>query len=316
MADRWLGVDDGFDPIVIDGEIRRGSSLRAAATAATGVAPPSEGNTTTAFFQSVQPSRHTIESAPTRRWVSHCRMMSPAAGPNCPPEAGRTYQMAAGDSAIGSGAATTGDADAIQARSHGVRSASRRSCPLRQTENRGRKACGGNRIQGREGADQWQSGGFVRERIAAAPAFRTAHGAAGHRAASRRNPSDPEAADGNRRRVGRKCPTGSTSAEFPLRRRRLAFSRPARTDSNGISNFSPHFGTNSPLASQERFHVQLMTVGTVKSDPHSATDLGTAKCTNRTTIILPIRVATKQQRTVNRKTATTPKFDPLLAARC
>ena len=38
--------------------------------------------------------------------------------------------------------------------------------------------------------------------------------------------------------------------------------------------FLPAFGTNSPLASQERFNVQLVTVGTVKSDPHGATDSG------------------------------------------
>lgn len=62
----------------------------------------SDGNKGPAVFQSGQPSRHTSESALTRPSPIHLRMMSPLAGPNCPPEGGRTYQTALGASAIGS----------------------------------------------------------------------------------------------------------------------------------------------------------------------------------------------------------------------
>src|SRR6185295_16424210 len=60
------------------------------------------GKSCPAVCQSVQPSRHTSESLLTRPSESHFRITSPLAGPYCPPLGGRTYQMAAGASAIGS----------------------------------------------------------------------------------------------------------------------------------------------------------------------------------------------------------------------
>ena len=60
------------------------------------------GNSLPAFCQSVHPSRHTSESLLTRPSDSHLRMTSPRAGPYWPPVGGRTYQIAAGASAIGS----------------------------------------------------------------------------------------------------------------------------------------------------------------------------------------------------------------------
>lgn len=70
-------------------------------------APPasSDGNTLLACSQSVQPSRQTSESALTRPSPIHLRITSPRAGPYCPPEGGRTYQVAVGFSAIGSAGA-------------------------------------------------------------------------------------------------------------------------------------------------------------------------------------------------------------------
>src|SRR6187431_1495136 len=63
---------------------------------------PSCGKIVDAFFQSPQPSRQTSESAVTRPSPIHLRIVSPGAGPNCPPEGGRTYQTAFGASAMGS----------------------------------------------------------------------------------------------------------------------------------------------------------------------------------------------------------------------
>ena len=71
------------------------------------------GNTLPASCQSRQPSRQTSESALTRPSVSQVRIRSPEAGPNCPPDGGRTYQIISGASAIGSagsGAAGSGGA--------------------------------------------------------------------------------------------------------------------------------------------------------------------------------------------------------------
>ena len=68
--------------------------------------PRSLGKTVPASCQSRQPSRHTSESALTRPSLSQVFMSSPAAGPNCPPDGGRTYQIISGASAIGSGAGT------------------------------------------------------------------------------------------------------------------------------------------------------------------------------------------------------------------
>src|SRR5690349_1178353 len=62
------------------------------------------GKSLPAFCQSVQPSRQTSESLLTRPSESHLRIMSPRAGPYCPPVGGRTYQMAAGASVMGSSA--------------------------------------------------------------------------------------------------------------------------------------------------------------------------------------------------------------------
>jgi hypothetical protein len=73
-----------------------------AAGAEGGVLRASEGNTGPAVFQSGQPSRHTSESALTRPSAIHLRIISPLAGPNCPPEGGRTYHTEFGASAIGS----------------------------------------------------------------------------------------------------------------------------------------------------------------------------------------------------------------------
>src|SRR5437867_11980130 len=64
----------------------------------------STGKSLPAFCQSVQPSRQTSESLLTRPSEIHLRMMSPRAGPYWPPLGGRTYQMAAGASEIGSSA--------------------------------------------------------------------------------------------------------------------------------------------------------------------------------------------------------------------
>ncbi len=70
------------------------------------------GNTLPAACQSRQPSRQTSESAATRPSASQVRMTSGAAGPNCPPDAGRTYQTDCPPSAIGSG---LGAAEAVGA---------------------------------------------------------------------------------------------------------------------------------------------------------------------------------------------------------
>src|SRR4051794_12643758 len=68
------------------------------------------GKSWPALRQSAQPSRHTSESLLTRPSESHFRMISPLAGPYWPPVGGRTYQIAAGASAIGSAAPTGGAA--------------------------------------------------------------------------------------------------------------------------------------------------------------------------------------------------------------
>src|SRR2546430_14782552 len=65
----------------------------------------STGKSLPAFCQSVQPSRQTSESLLTRPSAIHRRVISPRAGPYWPPLGGRTYQMAAGASAIGSSSA-------------------------------------------------------------------------------------------------------------------------------------------------------------------------------------------------------------------
>jgi len=72
------------------------------ATAAVPACFATSGSTELADFQSVQPSRHTSESVPTRPSVIQRRMISPRAGPYCPPADGRTYQTASGASEIGS----------------------------------------------------------------------------------------------------------------------------------------------------------------------------------------------------------------------
>ena len=64
--------------------------------------PASCGKVLAAERHSGQPARHTSELAPTRPSVIQARMISPDAGPNCPPVAGRTYQTALGASSIGS----------------------------------------------------------------------------------------------------------------------------------------------------------------------------------------------------------------------
>src|SRR5436309_9823153 len=65
----------------------------------------STGNSLPAFCQSVHPSRQTSEWLLTRPSAIHLRMMSPRAGPYWPPLGGRTYQIAAGASKMGSCAA-------------------------------------------------------------------------------------------------------------------------------------------------------------------------------------------------------------------
>lgn len=70
--------------------------------AAGGVPRVSDGKMGPADFQSAHPSRQTSESALTRPSEIHLRMISPLAGPNWPPDGGRTYQTEFGDSAIGS----------------------------------------------------------------------------------------------------------------------------------------------------------------------------------------------------------------------
>lgn len=64
--------------------------------------PCSSGKTSAALRQSSHPARHTSELAPTRPSRTQFRMISPDAGPNWPPVAGRTYHTADGASAIGS----------------------------------------------------------------------------------------------------------------------------------------------------------------------------------------------------------------------
>ena len=64
--------------------------------------PRSFGKHAAGLLPSRQPSRQTSESALTRPSLSQVRINSPAAGPNCPPDGGRTYQIISGASAIGS----------------------------------------------------------------------------------------------------------------------------------------------------------------------------------------------------------------------
>jgi hypothetical protein len=71
---------------------------------------PSDGNTCEAVRQSSQPSRQTSESELARPSVIHLRIMSPRAGPYCPPDGGRTYQIACGASSMGSTGATAAGA--------------------------------------------------------------------------------------------------------------------------------------------------------------------------------------------------------------
>ena len=65
------------------------------------------GNSNTAFFQSFQPCFQTNASGPTRPSANHSRMTRASAGPNWPPETGRTYQTAPGCSSRGSLATST-----------------------------------------------------------------------------------------------------------------------------------------------------------------------------------------------------------------
>src|SRR5262249_9561237 len=94
------------------------------ATTATGAAAGCQfGENFPAGCQSVQPSRPTSESLLTRPSSSHLRITSPLAGPYCPPLGGRTYQIAAGASAIGSAeaaAAAGGGAEADDGPAAGV----------------------------------------------------------------------------------------------------------------------------------------------------------------------------------------------------
>jgi len=66
------------------------------------------GKTSAASSQSRQPSRQTSESALTRPSEIHVRMISALAGPNCPPEAGRTYHTTSPASVSGSGVSDCG----------------------------------------------------------------------------------------------------------------------------------------------------------------------------------------------------------------
>lgn len=75
--------------------------------------PARSGKIVEADFQSAQPSRHTSESPATRPSAIHRRMMSPAAGPNWLPDAGRTYHMAWGASEMGSLANPVGATAAV-----------------------------------------------------------------------------------------------------------------------------------------------------------------------------------------------------------
>lgn len=94
------GCDSG-----LAGMVACGGAANGALGAAGGALRFRLGKIGPAAFQSAQPSRHTSESALTRPSAIHLRMISPLAGPNWPPEGGRTYQTELGASAIGSGGA-------------------------------------------------------------------------------------------------------------------------------------------------------------------------------------------------------------------
>ena len=89
-------------PLTATGEPTGTTACTGAVTVGAGIEALNCGNVAAADRQSGQPARHTSELPPTRPSLIQARIMSPEAGPNWPPDEGRTYQTALGASAIGS----------------------------------------------------------------------------------------------------------------------------------------------------------------------------------------------------------------------
>ena len=105
---RAFGCDSGKGTVrwsAVAGTVRRTGchGVARAVTSRAAPLPDTCRNTRCASCQSRQPSRHTSVSAAMRPSVSQICMISDVAGPNCPPVAGRTYQVASCGQRIGRG---------------------------------------------------------------------------------------------------------------------------------------------------------------------------------------------------------------------